>query len=207
MEFMTTNKLFMDGPNSQEAKDRYAKDEFDLYKYYDIQHAFVSDSLIYTFKPREVDEEINEVLYYRHSANAYLIIIMRLVAYIYSCFATKNIFLRGGISSKYCTIKGAFAVGEGLVEAYLCESKNAIYPRIVLHSTILENDKLMKELTFLSEIMYGRDDLIKKDADGECFLNYLGYIIAMSNPRLPMNLKLLIHNPAGAADRRHPTFE
>lgn len=193
IEFMKTNELFMDGPNSQAVKDRYAKDDFDLYKYYDVQHAFVSDSLIYTFKPREIDEEIDEAIYYRHSANAYLIIIMRLVTYIFNCFHSKNIFLRGGVSNKYCTIKGAFAVGEGLVEAYLCESKNAIYPRIVLHSSILENGKLMRELIFLSWVMYGRHDLIKKDIDNQYYLNYLGYIISMSNPSLPMNAA---HSPA-----------
>lgn len=185
--FMDVNKKIFESTDSKEKKEEYAKDKhFNLYKYYDIQSAFISDSLIFTYQPKDVDENISAELACMHSANALFIIAMRLQTFIFNCFLEKGLFLRGGISNKYCYIKDSFAVGEGLIEAYLAESKYAKNPRIVLHPTVEANIDLMEKIQFLAEIMYGGHSIVQKDDDGLYFLDHLGYAISTTNLKIPM---------------------
>lgn len=180
--FMEANKNILDFSNREEVKERYEKDDFNLYEYYDVDSCFVSDSIIITFKPKEVEKLTNEELKFMHSANALFIICMRLQTVIFNCFTEKSIFLRGGISSKYSYIKDSFAVGEGLIEAYLAESSIAKSPRIVLHPNIEENEKLIEKIFFLSDEMYGGKSLIQRDSkDGVLFLDYMGFVLASSD--------------------------
>ena len=182
--FMETNKNILDFSNRDEVKDRYAADEFNLYEYYDIDSCFVSDSIIITYKPKEVEKLVNEELKFMHSANALFIICMRLQAIIFNCFTEKGLFLRGGISSKYAYIKDSFAVGEGVIEAYLAESSIAKHPRIVLHPNVEENEKLMEKIEFLSSVMYGGKSLIQRDSqDGVLYLDHIGYALSSSDSK------------------------
>jgi len=182
IDFMEANKNILDFSNREEVKERYEKDEFNLYEYYDVDSCFVSDSIIITYKPKEVEKLTNEELKFMHSANALFIICMRLQTVIFNCFTEKGIFLRGGISSKYSYIKDSFAVGEGVIEAYLAESSIAKSPRIVLHPNIEENKKLIEKIFFLSDVMYGGKSLIQRDSkDGVLFLDYIGFALASSD--------------------------
>jgi hypothetical protein len=176
ISFMEDNKNGLDFLNRQDVKEKYKKDKvFDLYMYYDVQHVFISDSLIITFTPKEVRSLKKRDLKYRHSANALFIIVMRLQVIIFNCFSEKGLFLRGGISTDYCYIKDHFAVGEGLINAYKAESSIAIYPRIAFSPEVLK-DKLLKDnITELSNLMYGGHDIVKLDSDGVHHLDYLGY--------------------------------
>lgn len=174
--FMEDNKKSLDFLNRQEVKDWYKKDQhFDLYRYYDITHAFISDSLVITFSPKEVSSLRNIKKKYMHSANALFIILMRLQTVIFNCFSQQGVFLRGGISTKYCYIKDQFAVGEGLISAYKAESKLAIYPRIAFSPEVLEDKQLKKSIEKLSELMYGGNSIIKRNTDNIYYLDYLGY--------------------------------
>jgi hypothetical protein len=185
--FMELNRKIFEFTDSEDIKAKYAKDEFfNLYKYYDIQSAFVSDSLIITYHPKEVDEVLPTGIPSMHSANALFIIAMRLQTFIFNCFSEKGIFLRGGISNKYCYIKNNFAVGEGLIEAYLGESKYANNPRIVLHPALENNAELMEKIEFISKKMYSGRSLIQKDADDLYFLDHLGYAITTIDTDIPM---------------------
>lgn len=185
--FMEVNRKIFEFTDSEEKKEKYAKDEFfNLYKYYDIQSAFVSDSLIITYHPKEVDEVLPAGVPSMHSANALFIIAMRLQTFIFNCFLEKGMFLRGGISNKYCYIKDNFAVGEGLIEAYLGESKYAKNPRIVLHPAVETNFELMEKIDFISKAMYGGRSIIQKDADDLYFLDHLGYAISVTDMDIPM---------------------
>lgn len=185
--FMQVNRKIFEFTDSEEKKEKYAPDEFfNLYKYYDIQSAFVSDSLIITYHPKEVDEILPAGVPSMHSANALFIIAIRLQAFIFNCFLEKGMFLRGGISNKYCYIKDNFAVGEGLIEAYLGESEYAKNPRIVLHPAVEKNIELMEKIELISKKMYGGRSIIQKDADGLYFLDHLGYAISVIDMRIPM---------------------
>lgn len=182
IDFMEANKNILDFSNREEVKERYEEGGFNLYEYYEVDSCFVSDSIIITFKPKEFEDLANDELKFMHSANALFIICMRLQAIIFNCFTEKGIFLRGGISSKYSYIKDSFAVGEGLIEAYLAESSIAKSPRIVLHPNIEENKKLIEKIFFLSDMMYGGKSLIKRDSeDGVLFLDYIGFALASSD--------------------------
>lgn len=196
IEFMDENKKIFEYSDSDEVKERYNKDaSFNLYKYYEIQKTFVSDSLIITYSPKLVDEPERPGLADMHSANALFIISMRLQTFIFHCFAEKGIFLRGGISNKYCHIKDSFAVGEGLIEAYLAESKLAINPRIILHPEVTQNLPIMEKINFLADRMYSGKSIIEKDIDGLYFIDHVGYAIATIDLSIPMVAMAETKNP------------
>ena len=69
---------------------------------------------------------------------------------------------RGGVCKGNFYIDDIFVWGSGLVDAYLFESKKAIYPRIVLSDDVVS--AASKHLS---------DFQIYKDTDGEVCLNYL----------------------------------
>lgn len=178
INFMETNRKIFDFQNKIAIEKTYKNnDQFNLYEFYDIQYAFVSDSFILTFYPLEVKNLDNPDKMYMHSANALFIITMRLQNFIFNCFSKKGVFLRGGISNKYCYIKDAFVVGEGLIDAYKIESMKAIYPRIAFSPEVISNSKLMEKIIFLSNEMYNGNQLISTDHDIS-FLDYLGFHLA-----------------------------
>lgn len=180
IRFMESNKFILDFQNNQLIEECYrSSDQFNLYEYYDIKYAFVSDSLILTYYPLDVETLTNIDKMYMHSANALFIITMRLLNFFFNCFHEKNVFLRGGISNKYCYIKDSFVVGEGLIEAYKAESKIAVYPRIAFAADVTNNKNLMAKIEYISNIMYGGNQLISIDSnDNVAFLDYLGFQLA-----------------------------
>lgn len=196
VKFMLGNKGLFEKTDSDYIRGIYKKDKnFDFYKFYDIKYAFVSDSLIITYYPKEVDENIDQFIYYNHSANALFIAVMRMQAFIYHCFKEKGIFLRGGISNKYCYIKDGFVVGEGLIEAYKAESSLAINPRILLDPSIMKNHRIARGIKFISEGMYGGKSVICRDNDGNHFVDYIGYSIACVDCSIPMINSFKNSNP------------
>ncbi|WP_445360515.1 hypothetical protein ACJJIL_18995 [Microbulbifer sp. EKSA005] len=196
IDFMLSNREIFEIQNSEGIKQRYRDDlQFNLYEYYDIQHAFISDSLVITYYPKEVKSLTNEDKMFMHSANALFIILMRLQTFIFNCFSEKGIFLRGGISNGYCYLKDSFAVGTGLIDAYNLESKVAKYPRIALSPHVLGNEKLMERFDFINKKMYGRHKFIAQDSDGVSYLDYLTYNIATVDVNLPMVWKTVMESP------------
>lgn len=197
IEFMDVNREIINLTDSDYIKKKYSEDEnFDLYKYYDIQYAFVSDSLIITYYPKNVEDLVNIDLANTHSANALFIISMRLMTFFYHCFSQKGLFLRGGISNKYCYIKENFAVGEGLIEAYEAERTFAKNPRLILHPEVQKNTKLMERINFLSDVMYSGKAILKKDEDELYFIDYIGYVISCTDLTIPMIRRSACSNPS-----------
>jgi hypothetical protein len=175
--FMKSNVAFFEVQDSEKMKEMYAGEVFDLYKYYEVKVLFVSDSLMISYTPKEVDEEIKEQFRMLHSANALFVILQRLQIYIYNCMNEKKILVRGGISNKFALIDSQFAVGEGIIEGYELESKKAIYPRIILSDDIITNDGLMKCVNLISKAMYRIESIIEYDEQGVSYLDYIGYNI------------------------------
>lgn len=177
LDFMKSNEKIFSHQDRAEIREGYATQPFDLYKYYEIQTTFVSDSLIINYKPKEVEENLPERIRMMHSANTLFIIINRLQTYIYNCLKEHNILIRGGISNKYCLIRDNYAVGEGLLDAYVNESKRAVYPRIVLSENITNNIEFINAFNFISKNIYGKETFLKEDGDGIYYLDYLKYNI------------------------------
>lgn len=195
--FMEENKASLDFSNRDEVKEKYKIDKiFDLYMYYDVQYAFISDSIIITFSPKDVQSLKNNKLKYMHSANALFIILMRLQTIIFNCFSQRGIFLRGGISTKYCYIQNEFAVGDGLICAYKAESNLAVHPRIAFSPEVLQDKELKESITQLSNIMYGGNNIIIRDSDGVYYLDYLGYNLSIVNLDIKMVSDSAIANPS-----------
>lgn len=178
--FMKSNVKIFEVQDAEDVKKGYEYSGFDLYKYYEIKILFVSDSLMITYFPKEVDEDIHENIRILHSANTLFIIIQRLQTYIYNCMNEKKILVRGGISNKFVLIDDQFAVGAGIIEAYLLESKKAIYPRIILSESICNNINLIKAVKYISLNIYNRSTFLGDDGDGILYLDYLRYNIAIA---------------------------
>jgi len=182
IDFMKGNQKILDSHNDNKAlKKQYKTQWFDLYKYYEVKFTFISDSLVFTMLPKEVDENLNEDVYYSHSANVLFIISMRIFTVILYVLEKEKIFIRGGISNKFCDISEQFAVGEGLIEAYNLESEFAIYPRILLSKEISSNYKIMNSLKVIAKKMYNGNYLIKKDTDDYFYLDYLTFKLSQSD--------------------------
>ncbi|MDF4801846.1 hypothetical protein P3592_13560 [Vibrio parahaemolyticus] len=199
LDFMESNKHIFDFQNNDDVKKRYKNDDqFNLYEFYDVQYSFVSDSFILTLYPKEVESLDNVEKMYMHSANALYIITMRLQDFIFNCFSKKGVFLRGGISNKYCYIRENFAVGEGLIEAYKIESSVAKYPRIAVSEHIINNYRLMNALKFLEYALYNANKLILRDSsDGVHFLDYIGYQLSTIDTTSAAVRKRVLKNRSG----------
>ncbi|WPC30957.1 hypothetical protein [Acinetobacter towneri] len=111
INFMKENAEIFQAQDSSKRKILYSQEEFNLYEFYEPKYCFVSDSLIISFEPKEIKrKEKFKNEFVRHSANVAIIIMMRLVVFIFKCYQEKNIFLRGGISNKFSYIDGSIAV-------------------------------------------------------------------------------------------------
>ena len=168
ISFMKENENLFSNQDSQENQNMYKNSTFDLYAFYDIQRAFVSDSLI--------------------------IILNRLQSFIFNCAKSKNILLRGGVSNKYCHIHNNFAVGKGLIDAYNYESKFANYPRIALSKNISDNVQLIESMNTIVKFIYNKDTFLKVDNDNIYYLDFIKFNIALSekaNTVFPLGKKSL----------------
>ena len=183
LDFMAGNQkvlLELEG----EVEQRYKQDSvFNLYEWYEPKSAFISDSVVLTFKPKEVTRETNADRVLMHSANALMIIMMRLAALMHKCLLEKQITFRGGISNQYCDIHGTFAVGAGLSAANEAEGK-AVYARLALADDVVRNAKLMEWIRKLFRKMYGDSEFLVEE-DGVIYVNALDFMLAGGDLQTP----------------------
>lgn len=177
LAFTKSNVAHFKNQDSEQVKAMYAAEKFDLYKYYDVKVLFVSDSIMISYYPKEVEQLMSEEERNLHSANTLFIILQRLQILLYNCMNEKKILLRGGVSNKFSLIDDHFAVGEGIIEAYQLESRKAIFPRIVVSDDIVANQVLFAAVRYLSLLMYGMENILEKDNGGAYHLDYLGFNI------------------------------
>lgn len=86
-----------------------------------------------------------------------------LSAFQYKVLKKYNILMRGGITLGDLYMDETFLIGKAIDNAYYYESNIACYPRIVVNSLIVE---LQKDIPLIK-------DFLKKDFDGEYFIDYL----------------------------------
>jgi len=158
--------------------------QFNLYDWYDVKVAFISDSIVMTFKPKDVVGERDAKKVLMHSANALMLLTMRLVALMQKCLSEKGIIFRGGISTKYCDISERFAVGSGLSAAHEAESRKAVYPRLVLADDVLLNVQLIRKVKWLFKRMYGDYSFLVSEKD-VVYINVMSLLLVSSDPRSP----------------------
>jgi hypothetical protein len=83
-----------------------------------------------------------------------------------------GVFVRGGIAIGPLWMDGRIVYGPGLIDAYILEHSQAIYPRIIVSDTILELAKsLISHLSPKSQSWL--DSFLITGRDGKCFINYL----------------------------------
>lgn len=196
INFMTTNRDVL-VEHEATVSEYYKQDKiFNLYDWYDVKSAFISDSIVVTFKPKEVESERNSERVLMHSANALMLITMRLGNLMHKCLIEKEITFRGGISTKYCDIHESFAVGAGLSCAAEAEGR-ATHARIILADDVLSNTALMRKVRDLFKMMYGDSQLINTE-NGIKYINALELMLATTDVRSP-SVKRAIQNPNGRA--------
>lgn len=138
-----------------------------------------SDSIVVSVK---VDDNVNEM--------ASTLIVN--LAYVGSLLLEKGILFRGGITIGNIIHKhNGIVFGQGLIDAYMLETKNAKYPRLVL------SDKLIKRLNYPIETKkdrYPYHQYIERFSDGCVGLHQMIYYqviqswTAMTNEKLKESL-------------------
>ncbi|HVW98709.1 MAG TPA: hypothetical protein VHA56_22265 [Mucilaginibacter sp.] len=117
-----------------------------------------SDCLVISFKTTEKDEVMYTLLEIKW-------MIMRLV--------DRGILCRGAITHGKLIHTEEILFGPALAEAYILESKAAMYPRVILHADIL---KIAKENRMHPNDPYNEDEelvsLLEKDTDGMYYIDY-----------------------------------
>lgn len=183
LEFMVTNRDVLVEYEKAMVQGYQERDGFNPYEWYDVKSACISDSIVVTFKPKEVVWETNAERVLMHSANTLMLLSIRLGLLMNKCLLQKKITFRGGISIGYCDINDSFAVGAGLSAASEAEGK-AKSARLALADDVLRNEKLMKMVRWLFKAMYGDTEFLVKEKD-VIYVNILDLMLAAADPKSP----------------------
>jgi len=193
IEFMKSNKLLIDLQEDIDKKFFIDKD-VNIYKYYDFKSTFISDSFVITAIPK--DKKFSEEKYYYYSTLVIMELTFKIFMFIENILVQKDLIIRGGISNKFTDIdvKNSLAVGNGLIEAYKLESKDAKFPRILLSKDISENSKIMSYFDEHSKNQKDGFSIFCKDTDDFYYLNYLGFMLSFlhksENKRVELQYEL-----------------
>lgn len=86
-------------------------------------------------------------------------------------FIKEGIFIRGAIALSDLFMNDNVVLGSALIDAYNLESKEAVYPRIIISKKV--NDTIKEHLDYYSNyIDKPQNYLYLKDVDGHIFVNY-----------------------------------
>lgn len=146
-------------------------------------------------KPKEMVGETNATKVLMHSANALMLLCLRLALMMQKCLVHKQITFRGGISTGYCDISDSFAVGAGLSAANEAEGR-AKFARLALADDVIRNEELMKAVRRLFERMYGDSEFLVVDK-GVTYVNVLGLLLAGTDTKT-----LTVRNAMGSYEAR-----
>lgn len=194
--FMTSNRDILIGHEQALVEVYKRTGGFNPYDWYDVKSAFISDSIVVTFKPKEMPKERNASKVLMHSANALMLLVFRLGLVMHKCLSSKKITFRGGISTEYCDMSDSFAVGAGLSAANEAEGK-AKYARLALADDVVRNVRLMKQIRQLFTMMYGDSEFLVEDK-GVTYVNALDLLLAGADPRSPSARNAMV-SPEGRA--------
>lgn len=94
------------------------------------------------------------------------------IMYIQAELIMNNIFIRGAITINHHYQDDRIIFSPALVRSYRLESKDAIYPRILIDKPVIE---MLRQRDYEDNYQL-LNSIMKKDADGLVFLDYLEYI-------------------------------
>jgi len=117
-----------------------------------------SDCLVISFFPEEKSEIFYTLLEIK-------LMIMRLIY--------QGVLCRGAITYGELIHTEKYLFGPALIEAYLLESKAALYPRVILHRDIINKAGMarLSHHSYQDEIEYV-ESLLEKDTDGMYYIDY-----------------------------------
>jgi len=121
--------------------------------------------------------------------------LLQLVANIQLFLINADIFIRGALCYGDLFFDSKFVFGPGLIHAYKLESEIAIFPRIVVDDSYIENCSLHAYPESASdEIRQALDGLglLKMDSDGYRFSNYLDTMYMIFGEGPPQTKSLFI---------------
>lgn len=182
-QFMETNKKLFTSYSDLDSQN--TSNHVNIPNFYEFNYAFISDSIVISFKPKILNEKLPEELYFMHSASLFYIMSSRITTLLFNVCKEHKILFRGGVSTKFSQIQNEFVVGEGLIESYKLESIEAKTPRIILSKELSNQNKFLDSLKKISNKMYSGHRLVKRDTDGYFFIDYLSHLIAQSNMKTP----------------------
>ena len=176
IDFMKNNKNDShDWLEYSEENDTY-EDAISIPNFYEFKFAFISDSIVISFVPKNQKKTLSQEEYFEYTAFLFHLMINRINTLMVNLLDKHKILIRGGISQQFSHIDNEFIVGKGIVEAYKLESEKAIYPRIILSKEISGNSRFMDAMKKISNKMYNGKRLLKRDTDRYFYIDYLGYI-------------------------------
>lgn len=103
-------------------------------------------------------------------SNVFMFLLMLL--YIQAELTLHGIFVRGAVTINWHFQNEDIVFSSALINAYYIESKKAIYPRIIIDESVIAALQKTKDTEANFHIL---NSLIKRDADGLVFLDYLEY--------------------------------
>jgi hypothetical protein len=117
------------------------------------------------------------------------------IAHIQANLMYRDILIRGAITVGHIFMEKDVVFGPGLVDAHLLESQRALYPRVIVDKRVLRALKkipLLRSHPFDEEMSY-INRLVRKDTDGELFVDYLRYALDNSNDNYEYGTLILAH--------------
>jgi hypothetical protein len=101
------------------------------------------------------------------------------LAYIQVNLAGRGVLIRGALTIGRIAAEHGLVFGPALANAYILESKKAVFPRIIVDDkalTALREIPLLRAHNYKEEMGY-IGGLIRQDSDGVWFVDYLGYLL------------------------------
>jgi hypothetical protein len=113
--------------------------------------------------------------------------ILMLISRIFYEFLKEGYFLRGGVDIGWFTDEPDFAIGKPLANAYILESKKAVYPRIILSDEYLKTFlELKRDKAFKDDNLSLSDVVLIKDSEYS-FVNYFNIISRFEDKETLLN--------------------
>ncbi len=132
----------------------------------DLQYRIFSDCICISYDISKFDADIKSKMIY---------FFLQTILYIQSDLVKEDIFIRGAISIDKHFQNEDIIFSAALVNAYNSESKNAIYPRIVLEESVIQYIKHYEDEQSITYF----NTFIKRDPDNIIFMDYLSYTVQL----------------------------
>jgi hypothetical protein len=119
------------------------------------------------------------------------------LGYIQANLISRGWLVRGALTIGQICNGGGLLFGPGLVDAYLLESKEVVYPRIVVSDLAMEALEKAPVLraqgnSFAEEMSY-MSNFLRKDSDGKWFINHLAQMQTESDTPMQYAIFLGAH--------------